>query len=239
MSIEAWIKDVLLLVSHTDREIYDSLCGIMFHPSIQKAETDWYFMYCCCLLPHTVAWGCIIYPVPCLMCRAPFRQNSKSLHYTMGLRTDVVSLSLSRDHYTLSMVLTDRKHKNQLSIYSPLCPRLCFGLIHSPHRPYYSGYSGPKWNSDDSATMDGYFQRDIENYAGKLQRGTLSEILLDGSQPSKSASPLSCKHMTLLSLNSNPNLWLPGAFWLGICVCNYYYVCFAPGWTWHQTRKLN
>lgn len=106
------------------------------------------------------------------VCRAPFRQNSKSLHYTMGLRTDVVSLSLSRDHYTLSMVLTERKHKNQLSIYSPLCPRLCFGLIHSPHRPYYSGYSGPKWNSDDSATMDGYFQRDIENYAGKLQRGT-------------------------------------------------------------------
>lgn len=79
-------RDICLWQAEMERNaslVYDSLCDIMFQPSIQRAETDWYFMYCRGVRPHTVAWGYIIYPVPCLVCRAPFRYNSKSLHYAM------------------------------------------------------------------------------------------------------------------------------------------------------------
>lgn len=93
-----------------------------------RAETDWYFM-CCCLLPHPVAWGYIIYQVPCPVIRAPFTRNSKAFTTTWLERWCFVSRSLSRDHCTLSMVLTERKHNKQLSIYSPLCCRLCFSAI--------------------------------------------------------------------------------------------------------------
>lgn len=114
--------------------IYDSLCDIMFHPSIQKAETDWYFMYCCCLLPHTVAWGYIIYPLPCLMCRAPFRQNSKSLHYTMGFRIDVVSLSLVTTILCPWCWLRENTKSSFLSIarFVPGCV-LVWSILHIDH----------------------------------------------------------------------------------------------------------
>lgn len=95
----------------------------------RRAETEWYFM-CCCLLPHPVAWGCIKFHVLWLECHS---RRTLRLSLLRGLRDDVLyralCLSLSRDHCTLSMVLTERKHNEQLSIYSPLCCRLCFSAI--------------------------------------------------------------------------------------------------------------
>lgn len=151
--------------------VYESLCDIMFQPSIQRAETDWYFMYCCGVRPHTVAWGYIIYPVPCLVCRATFRYNSKSLHYaTVWEVTFYFSLSLFLSHMTTKLCpwcWWENKTNTTSSFLSiarfvPDCVSVWSILIIDHH----SGYSAQKWGIDDSATMDGYFQRDTETLLG-------------------------------------------------------------------------
>lgn len=100
------------------------------------------------------------------------QQNSKALHCLAGFRHDVVSFFLSRDHCTLSVVLTHRKYTTSGSLS---VARLCF----------FCGGGGAfqlcsfsvstallevqKRDSVSSATMKSYFQTDAENYAGNLK----------------------------------------------------------------------
>lgn len=96
-----------------------------------------------------------------------------------GLRDDVLfrALSLSRDHCTLSMVLTERKHNKRLSIYSPLCCRLCFSAI-----PFSVSTALLRFSCSKSEAVSTLQQRRaIFRKALKTMLGTSSRIRLDGS----------------------------------------------------------
>lgn len=133
-------------------------CGLYKVRKRQRVKSDWYFMCCYCLLPHTAAWGYIIYPVQCPMCRTPFIHDCKSLHYSMAAGV----MPYLSDQYTLSMVLTDRKQNKPLSIYSQLLFGLVPSSISTPLLRLCSTKVGQSWLHNN-----GNFKSDIENCAGK------------------------------------------------------------------------
>lgn len=112
--------------------IHDSLHDIMFLASLQRivrcarskeeeTRSDDSRLVLHVLLPRYLLMLFMKFRVLCLEHHS--QQNSKALHCLAGFRHDVVSLFLSRDHCTLSVVLTHRKYTTSGSLS---VARLCF-----------------------------------------------------------------------------------------------------------------
>lgn len=109
--------------------------------------------------------------------------------YKPSLSRGRVAPSLPCAHHALSMVLTDRKHNKQPSIY-----RRCLSLLHCSW-----SITWLRFLSERNPTFESYFGKNQLRWEHK--KGDWKEDV-----------------GVSVCLISRPNLWLPLAVWWGVCV---------------------